>query len=160
MKMTIHSPAFADQSRIPRDFTADGNDVSPALAWTDIPVDTQEFAIICDDPDAPSPEPWVHWLIYKIPGHVRELPSGLPNIGQLEFPSGTYQGRNSWHAGKIVGYRGPAPPRGNGIHHYHFKLYALDRRLELEPGVEKKVLMAAMESHIISKAELIGTYER
>jgi Raf kinase inhibitor-like YbhB/YbcL family protein len=91
MGMTMTSSALNHQAGIPNRYTGDGEDISPPLAWSGVPEDTKEFAIVCDDPDAPSPEPWIHWLIYKIPPQVNELPEKLPTASRLESPVGTYQ---------------------------------------------------------------------
>lgn len=161
-KMKLESPAFAHMSPIPKDHTEDGKDISPELRWSDPPAGTREFALICDDPDAPSPrrpapQPWVHWVIYGIPADVRELPAGIPRQEKLEKPAGARQGKNSWGT---IGYRGPAPPRGSGRHRYVFTLYALDQAVALGPGATKTELLKAMEGHILATAEWIGTYER
>ncbi len=155
----VRSAAFTDGQPIPKTFTEDGQDVSPPLAWEQVPDGTKELALICDDPDAPSREPWVHWVIYKIPATVRELPEGLPTDATLEKPVKAMQGKNSWPDGRTVGYRGPAPPPGK-IHHYHFKLYALGRELDLGAGADKAALLKAMAGSILAWGEVVGTYER
>ena len=83
----------------------------------------------------------------------------MPRQERLTDPSGALQGRNSWSSDNL-GYRGPAPPRGHGVHHYHFKLYALGKELDLKPGLEKKALLSAMSGHILAEGELVGTYQR
>ena len=161
MKLTLTSTAFKPGATIPRKYTGEGEDVSPPLTWNDAPADTKEFALICHDPDAPSPEPWVHWVIYGIPADVRALPEGVKsNEPQLTKPVAAQQGKNSFTSGATIGYRGPMPPPGHGVHHYHFKLYALDKRLELPPGATKQQLLDAMKGHVLGDAELVGTYER
>lgn len=160
MSFPLKSPAFEPGQRIPKRYTGDGEDVSPALHWSGVPDGTQEFALVCDDPDAPTDEPWVHWVIYGIPGETRELPEGVPPDKQLTSPITAFQGKNSWSDGQTIGYRGPAPPRGHGTHHYHFKLYALDTKLSLGPGATKAELLRAMSDHVLAEGELIGTYER
>jgi Raf kinase inhibitor-like YbhB/YbcL family protein len=160
MSLTLTSAAFADGAPIPKKFTGDGADVSPPLVWQGPPGGTKEFAIVCDDPDAPSPQPWVHWLVYKIPPQVNELPENMPTGSRVASPLTALQGRNSWSSGRTIGYRGPAPPPRHGVHHYHFKLYALGAELKLNPGVDKAALVQAMEGHILAEAELIGTYHR
>lgn len=157
MTMTISSTAFADGAAIPARYTAEGKDVSPPLAWSGLPEGTVELAIVCDDPDAPRPEPWVHWVIYNVPASATGLDEGVPPSEKLASPPGAMQGKNTWPA---TGYRGPAPPPGHGTHHYHFKLYALDQDLPLAPGLTKDQLLAAMKGHVLDEAELIGTYER
>lgn len=156
----LSSPAFQSGKPIPKKYTGEGEDLSPPLEWSGLPEGTQELALICDDPDAPSPEPWVHWVIYKIPLNVTKLPEGIPSTPRLSDPPGAVQGKNSWTSGKTIGYRGPMPPPGHGRHRYYFRLYALDSKLEMEPGATKKQLLAAMQGHILGQGELVGVYER
>ncbi|MEI8198307.1 MAG: YbhB/YbcL family Raf kinase inhibitor-like protein, partial [Phycisphaerae bacterium] len=108
-------------------------------------------------PDAPTPQPWVHWVLYKIPPTLTGLPAGIAGAATLNDPRGALQGQNSFSK---IGYNGPMPPRGHGLHHYHFKLYALDQPLPLAPGLSKEAVLAAMRGHVIGEGELIGTYER
>ncbi|AGA28366.1 YbhB/YbcL family Raf kinase inhibitor-like protein [Singulisphaera acidiphila] len=157
MSMTIHSNAFNDGRAIPRRYSEDGVDVSPSLTWSGSPKEARELALIVDDPDAPTYKPWVHWVLYKIPPDVQTLPEGLPTAPTLRTPPGCLQGKNSWGG---VGYHGPAPPRGHGVHHYHFHLYALDAPLRTAQGLDKEGLLRAMRGHILAQAELVGTYER
>lgn len=160
MALTLTSSAFQHGRPIPKKFTGEGTDVSPALAWADAPNGTKAFALICDDPDAPTPEPWVHWLIYDIPAETTALPEGVPTAEELKHPAGARQGKNSWNSGQTIGYRGPMPPPGHGVHHYHFRLYALDAPLKLAGGVDKHALLKAMKGHVLAEAVLTGTYER
>ncbi len=160
MSMTIQSSAFVQDQKIPAKYTGEGQDVSPPLSWQGVPQVTKEFALICDDPDAPTPEPWVHWLIYNLPPQTVAFPEHVPRDGQITAPVVAHQGCNSWPDGENLGYLGPMPPRGHGLHHYHFKLYALDAPLNLPPGIDKARLLEAMTDHILSTAELVGTYER
>lgn len=157
MKLTIQSPAFEPDQSIATKHTGDGADLSPPLRWTGVPADARELALICDDPDAPQAEPWVHWVIYKLPAGVESLPEGVATQAALSEPAGALQGRNSWGA---IGYRGPAPPRGHGVHHYHFKLYALDAALDAQSGLSKEQLLKAMKGHVLAEGELVGTYQR
>ncbi|GMU21799.1 MAG: UPF0098 protein [Phycisphaerae bacterium] len=155
--ITVQSTAFQNNRQIPRQHTGDGRNISPALSWSGIPAGAKELALIVDDPDAPRPEPWVHWLVYKIPADIKCLREELPPAEHVSSPAGALQGKNSWGG---TGYRGPEPPRGHGIHHYHFKVYALDTKLRTPPGADKATLLAAMEGHVLAEGELIGTYER
>ncbi|MCK4341420.1 MAG: YbhB/YbcL family Raf kinase inhibitor-like protein [Phycisphaerae bacterium] len=157
MKMTISSTAFEPGQPIPRKHTGQGEDLSPALSWSGVPSGTVELALIMDDPDAPRPEPWVHWVIYKIPAGAEGLKEGVDTSEKLSDPAGTLQGKNSW---PTIGYRGPMPPPGHGTHHYHFKLYALDSALLVAAGLTKDELLAAMQGHVLAEGELVGTYER
>ncbi len=160
MTMQLRSPAISANSPIPREHTGEGNDLSPPLSWDHVPEDTEEFSLICEDPDAPTYEPWVHWVLYKIPEETRELPAGIPAIEGIASPTGALQGKNSWQSGQVIGYRGPLPPKGHGVHHYHFRLYALNTRLPDQSGLKKSQLIKLMKGHILETAELIGTYER
>jgi Raf kinase inhibitor-like YbhB/YbcL family protein len=160
MTIELSSTAFAINGAIPPKFTEDGDDVSPPLAWNNVPAGTRQFALVVDDPDAPTAQPWVHWLIYAIGPEVRELAENVPPQPRLEDPSGALQGRNSWPKGRTIGYRGPAPPRGSGTHHYHFHLYALDAELDLKPELDKAALLRAIGAHVLAEGDLVGTYKR
>jgi len=155
--LTVRSTAFPAGKAIPPKHTADGEDVSPALSWAGLPAETKELAMICDDPDAPRAQAWVHWVIYKIPADANALPEGVAQTDAPAAPAGAMQGKNDFGH---VGYGGPAPPRGHGVHHYHFTLYALDAALDLQPGLTKKQLLAAMEGHVLAEGEVVGTYQR
>lgn len=153
MEFKIESPAFRNGEEIPIKYTCQGDDISPPLEWKGLPEETEEIAIICDDPDAPLMV-WVHWIIYGISPEKNGLPEAVPKKEILE--EGEKQGKNSW--GRI-GYGGPCPPGGKP-HRYYFKIYALDKKLDIEQGIKKKRLLREMEGHIIAKAELIGKYAR
>ena len=157
MKLSIQSTAFGEGQPIPQLYTGEGQDISPPLSWSDIPPSAKELAMIVDDPDAPRDQPWVHWVIYKIPADALGLAKGIPTDAQLSAPAGALQGSNT--SGDI-GYHGPMPPPGHGLHHYHFKLYALDTQLDLKAGANKQALLTAMEGHILATGELVGTYQR
>ena len=157
--LTVTSPAFEAGAVIPKKHTGEGDDVSPELRWSGAPAGVEEYAVVCDDPDAPSParpapEPWVHWVLAGIPGDATGLAEGAPGVGVV--------GRNSWPVGSPQGarYAGPMPPPGSGSHRYFFKVYALDAELGLAAGATKKDLLAAMEGHVLAAGELMGTYER
>jgi len=156
MTFMLTSPAFANGERIPKQYTGEGTDSSPPLEWTDPPDGTQSLALICDDPDAPAGT-WDHWLIWNIPADRRNLPEGIPATETVADLGGACQGNNSWPK---IGYGGPMPPPGHGVHHYHFRLYALDTALELAPGADKTALLNAMEGHILAEAKLTGLYSR
>lgn len=160
MSVTVTSEAFQSGAAIPKKYTEDGSDVSPPLSWQGVPQEAKELALICDDPDAPTSEPWVHWLLYKVPAGISELAEGVPADAELKSPAGARQGTNSWKSDRTVGYRGPAPPKGHGPHHYHFHVYALDAPLSLEAKADKKKLLAAMKGHVLAEGELVGVYER
>lgn len=157
MSLIVSSTAFASGKPIPRRHSGDGEDLSPPLSWSGTPSSARELALIVDDPDAPTPEPWVHWVIYKIPVTTEELAEGVPPVAHPASPPTALQGKNSWGS---VGYRGPAPPKGHGVHRYFFKFYALDKTLDVPEGLDKPSLLKAMKGHIVAEGELMGTFER
>lgn len=154
--MQLTSPSFENQQPVAKKFTCDGKDISPAMEWSDVPEGSKSFALIVDDPDAPDPAnprmTWVHWVLYNIPATVRSLPEGVKD---KHLPKGTLQGLNDW---KKTGYGGPCPPIGQ--HRYFHKLYALDIVLPDLKRPTKAKLEKAMEGHVLSKAELVGLYQR
>jgi Raf kinase inhibitor-like YbhB/YbcL family protein len=160
MTIKLRSPVFASGENIPKRYTGEGDDISPPLQWSETPAGTKQFALICVDPDAPTDDPWVHWLLYGIPPDVTGLPEGLPAVPVLNEPPGAAQGKNSWSADRTIGYRGPMPPPGHGVHHYYFTIYALDKVFDLQPELGKRTLMSVMNGHILDQGELMGTYER
>ena len=154
MALWLSSTDFTHNGSIPRRFTCEGDDVSPALEWHDPPPGTRSFALTLDDPDVPDPAHpqriWVHWVLYDIPALARALPQASQSS---MLPAGTRSGLNDWTR---TGYGGPCPPIGR--HRYFFKLYALDCQLPSLHEPTKGQLEAAMESHILEKAEMVGTY--
>jgi Raf kinase inhibitor-like YbhB/YbcL family protein len=143
----LESSAFEHAQPIPSRYTCDGDDVSPPLRWVNVPEDAQSLALLVDDPDAPRGV-FTHWVAWG-------LDRGAGGLGEGEAVSG--EGRNDFGT---VGYRGPCPPPGHGPHRYVFRLYALDRDLELGPQAGKPGLEQAIEGHVLTTAELVGTYER
>ncbi len=155
MAFSLRSESFGSNEAIPPRYTGDGENVSPALSWSEVPENTAAFALIMDDPDAPAPwQFFTHWVLINIPADVRELPEGVPGTETLE--SGAVHGATG--SGR-VGYFGPSPPPGNP-HGYRFILYALDGPLALGPGVTKEQALEAMSGHILGEAQLVGTYGR
>jgi hypothetical protein len=156
MIFRLTSPAFEPGGSIPTRYTCEGEEISPPLAWTGSPLETESFVLIMDDPDVPDPtsprRTWVHWVVYDIPGTSRELREG---ISLHAMPDGSLEGKND--SGDI-GYGGPYPPVGR--HRYFFRLYALDRTLELAAGHTKSEILRAMHGHVLGSAELMGTYQR
>ena len=153
MSLKFTSTAFQPGGTIPKKFTCDGPDVSPALAWSDAPAGTQSFALVMDDPDAPVGT-WVHWVLYDLPAGTHALAENVAQ--QEELPDGTRQGRNDF---RRIGYGGPCPPSGPA-HRYFFKLYALDQKLGLKAGATKADVEKAMKGHILAQGELMGRYGR
>jgi Raf kinase inhibitor-like YbhB/YbcL family protein len=160
MTLQLTSSAFAQGHHIPKKYSGQGVDVSPPLAWSGVPDGTKEFVLICDDPDAPTSEPWVHWVLYKSPVATRRLPEGIPRKSRLKDPPGALQGKNSWIDADNIGYRGPMPPPNHGVHHYYFKLYAIEANMSVEPSMCKKNILEEIGAHVLAEAVLMGTYER
>jgi hypothetical protein len=152
--MRITSTAFTDQGEIPALHTCEGKDISPPLAWSDVPAGAKSLALIVDDPDAPDPAApqmtWVHWVLYNLPA----ANGGLAENAKA-LPAGTLEGLNDW---KRTGYGGPCPPIGR--HRYFHKLYALDTVLPDLKRPTKARLEEAMKGHIIGEARLLGTYQK
>lgn len=147
MNLHLTSQAFKENERIPSKYTCDGENISPPLRWEKAPTGTKSLVLIVDDPDAPR-KTWTHWVVYNIPSECIESQEG-------KSPTGSLEGNGDYN---VIGYKGPCPP--SGLHHYHFKLYALDTKLNLEQGASKEEVEKAMNSHIIATSELIGTYSR
>jgi Raf kinase inhibitor-like YbhB/YbcL family protein len=152
--MKISSTAFENGASIPSTYGCEGSDLSPPLAFADVPPDAKSLVLIVDDPDAPDPRAprttWVHWIIYNLPATVKGLAEGVRS-----FPPGTRHGRNDW---KRTGYGGPCPPIGR--HRYFHKLYALDTVLpDLEQPTKAK-LESAMAGHVLAQVELVGLYQK
>lgn len=160
--ITVTSPTLKANEVVPIDHTADGKNLSPALAWSGAPANTKQFALIYDDPDVAfgtPPQSFVHWVVYKIPGTAKGLPADLPMDAVLTAPAdiaGTIQGLSGF---KRTGYRGPAPPPGKP-HHYTWTVYALDAELPLAEGLNRNQLLEAMKGHIIGQGALVAIYER
>jgi len=154
--MLLTSEVFEHNHDIPDLYTCDGRDISPPLAWENVPNAAKSLALIVYDPDAPDPKApkmtWVHWVLYNLPPDVDVLPQGV--IAD-NLPDGALEGLNDWHR---PGYGGPCPPIGK--HRYFFKLYALDQVLPDLETPSKAALEKEMAGHIIAESELIGTYKR
>ncbi|MEX2489005.1 MAG: YbhB/YbcL family Raf kinase inhibitor-like protein [Pseudomonadales bacterium] len=151
--MQLTSDGIQQGGAIPAKYTGEGEDVSPQLAWSDVPDGTQSFAIVCHDPDAPlvtgqGTYGFVHWVLYNIPRDVTSLPEG----------TGDYTGGTN-DFGK-TGYGGPMPPNGHGVHNYYFWVLALSEDLDLEPGLTLWQLLAKIEPKLIGMNRLVGSYER
>ena len=153
MAFSISSPSFQNGKDIPKKFTCDAEDVSPALSWTDPPQGSKSFALIADDPDAPRGT-WTHWVLFDLPPAMTSLPEGVPKVSELT--GGGRQGTNDFPK---IGYGGPCPPPGKP-HRYFFKLYALDSQVNLKAGASKQEVEQAMQNHILGKTELMGKYGR
>jgi Raf kinase inhibitor-like YbhB/YbcL family protein len=156
MALSLKSTAFAQGGSIPATYTCEGKDLAPPLAWEGVPPGTRSLVLIADDPDAPDPRApkmtWVHWVLYNLPPGATGLPEGATSAG---LPPGTGEGLNDWNR---TGYGGPCPPVGR--HRYFFKLYALDTVLTGLDRPTKAKVEAAMQGHVIAKAEWVGTYQK
>ena len=154
MEIKLYSSAFKEGNFIPDKFSCEGTNISPQLHWRDASKNVRSFAIIVDDPDAPSGD-FVHWVIYNIPGNLNELPEDV--TPSRNIPDEVMLGTNGF--GRIS-YGGPCPPPGKP-HRYFFKIYALDTVLRhLEFGATKQQLLSAMNGHIIAEGHLMGKYQR
>ncbi len=156
---TLHvsSPSFANGTSIPVRYTADGEDISPPLAWSGVPAETKSVVVLVDDPDAPgSMDPFAHWLVYGLPPDLDGLPEGASGHAAAHLPGGALEGTNSF---RLVGYRGPAPPPGRP-HRYRFTVAALDAWVELKPGATRRELLAALDGHVLAQGEVVGLYGR
>jgi hypothetical protein len=153
MSFKLSSTAFVPGGMIPKQFSCDGTDLSPALEWSGAPENTRSFSLIADDPDAPVGT-WVHWVLYDLPADAKQLAEGVPKDELLS--NGAHQGKNDF---RRIGYGGPCPPPGPA-HRYFFKMYALDAKLNLKAGASKAEVEKAMVGHILAQATLMGRYQR
>jgi hypothetical protein len=151
-ELKLSSSSFKDGEMIPVRYTCEGENLSPQLSWTGIPVGTKSLAILCDDPDAPAGD-WVHWVVFNIPPEATELQESFPRDKKLN--DGSCQGSNDF--GKY-GYDGPCPP--SGTHRYFFKLYAVDKLLEKDTGITKAELLEEIEGHVLGQVQIKCKYKR
>lgn len=154
MTLRLSSPAFAQGERIPALYCCEGEDLSPPLEWDGAPEETRGFALICSDPDAPVGT-WYHWAIFDLPATLTRLEAGFPTDGRVGDV------RQAVTDFQRTGYGGPCPPRGHGVHHYHFRLMALDvEQLETAASPDCRDVEAAAAVHILAECTLTGTYSR
>ena len=146
--ITVTSSAFTDGGSLPITFTADGAGIAPPIAWNNIPDGARSIVLIAEDPDAPIPNPFVHWLVYGLPVTTSSIASS---------PDGGREGKNSMLKS---GYAPASPPAGHGVHHYHFQVFALDIVLELGDGAGRNALLDAMKNHVLAWGDIVATYER
>ncbi len=152
MSLKITS-VFRNNSFIPSKYTCEGENVNPPLKIDGVDEKVISLAVIMDDPDAP--KTFVHWVAWNILP-TGGIPDAIPKKPEVKSPMEMVQGKGGFGS---IGYKGPCPPRGHGVHHYHFKIYALDSKFVLKPGSTKKALERAMKGHILQQGELIGLYE-
>lgn len=144
--MELRSASFPANKSIPSKYSAYGANISPELSWTKPPFGTQSLVLLVEDPDAPGAQPFVHWLVY-------DIPASDPSVDEGHVPAGATVGKNDSGSS---GYFGPKPP--SGTHHYHFRLYALDKKLGLPAGATKEQVLKQMNGHALGQAEQIGTF--
>lgn len=156
-RLDLSSAAFEGNSGIPQKYAAEGQDISPPLAWEKGPEGTQSYVLIMEDPDVPMATPFVHWLIYNLPPDTTSLTQGVPGQPSLARPEGALQGRNDRGS---LGYFGPRPPIGDPTHHYHFQLLALDKKLDLPYGASRAEILEAARGHVLAAGSLVGTFDR
>lgn len=151
--LSVTSPAFVDGGPLPQKYTADGADVAPPLSWSEVPPDTKSVAILCEDPDAPKKN-FAHWVLYDITPSINELPGQAMHD---QVPQNAKVGTNDF--GRL-GYAGPCPPPSSEPHRYEFKVFALDKTLELDRAATRDQVCSAMESHILAEGQIVGRYGR
>jgi Raf kinase inhibitor-like YbhB/YbcL family protein len=154
MPLMLTSPAIVSGGEIPAQYTCDGTDISPPLTWSGVPNGAQSLVLVVEDPDAPSGT-FRHWAVFDIPAGARGLDAGY---SAARPATGFHEARNDF--GK-PGYGGPCPPKGHGLHHYHFRLFAISRpTLDLNPPATALSVLTAAQPYVIERAELVGTYRR
>lgn len=153
--LTVSIPSVTAGGPLPTNYSADGRNLSPPLSWTAGPHGTRGFVVMMQDPDASTPEPALHWLLYGVPASVQSLPRGMRNVAEPTNPLGAAQGRN---VHDTLGYTGPRPAQGDPPHHYVFQVFAVDRPIRTRPGAGLAAVMKAMSGHVIARGELATTY--
>jgi Raf kinase inhibitor-like YbhB/YbcL family protein len=153
MPIILSSPAFSEGGVIPKRHTGEGDNLSPALSWSRFPSSTKSFVLQVEDPDAPSGT-FIHWVLFNIPPEVKQLTEGLPEKSVLPGI-----GQQATNDAQEIGYFGPYPPPGKP-HRYFFKIFALDRKVDLSTGCTFSQVQKAMRDHILDTGSLMGTYRR
>ncbi|WEX10557.1 YbhB/YbcL family Raf kinase inhibitor-like protein [Chelativorans sp. AA-79] len=154
MAFTLESPAFRDGERIPDRFVRDGENVSPPLVWRDAPAGAKSFMLVVEDPDAPSGT-FRHWGVYDIDANRDRLPESTTAGAKTESLGHGVNDFGNPH------YDGPQPPKGHGVHHYHFRLAALDvETLHCDGKARIEDMLDQAKPHVIAEAEFVGTYEK
>lgn len=153
--IVLTSTAVDADGRVADRYTAYHDNLSPPLRWTAV-ADAQAYALVVEDPDAPRETPFVHWLTWDIADDATALPEGIANGPHAVTPQGMIQGKND---NGSYGWFGPRPPRGHGVHHYHFQLFALDAPLRMDANSRLEEIVGALKAHTLAEGELVGTYE-
>jgi hypothetical protein len=162
----VTSPDFVAGGALPRSATVHGAGVPPVLVVRRVPEEAKALVVVCEGPDAPLPEPFVHWLLFRLEGRDMTI--------DADVVAGAAQGKNST---LHTGYAPVHPPAGHGVHHYHFQVFALDDRLHGAPeessaslpayqeplgvqvGTGRSELIEQMRGHVIAWGEIVGTCE-
>jgi Raf kinase inhibitor-like YbhB/YbcL family protein len=158
--INVASTAFEHHGTTPLKYTAYGDNVSPQLTWSNLPAGTVQLALVMDDPIAPTPQPFVHWVAYNIPADAAEIPEGLTRDVRVTGVAGLDGMINGLNGLRQAGYFGPRPPQDGKLHAYHFRIYALDAALSLPEGLNKDQLLEAIDGHVLGTGMLMGHYER
>jgi Raf kinase inhibitor-like YbhB/YbcL family protein len=154
---SLTSPAFADGETIPTEYTCSGADVSPPLDIAGVPEAAERLALVVDDPDAPTADPFVHWLLWDVLPGTERIPRDVPQTEVVSILDGARQGTND--AGS-VGYAGPCPPGGDGPHTYRFTLSALSEQPDVSPGARREALASEIQRLEIARTRLTGQFQR
>jgi Raf kinase inhibitor-like YbhB/YbcL family protein len=157
--ITVASSAFEHHGTVPLEYTAYGDNKAPQITWSNLPEGSVQLALVMDDPVAPTPEPFVHWVAYNIPAAAAELPEGLTKDAEVTV-AGLEGMINGVNGIRQTGYFGPRPPVDGKLHAYHYRIYALDTALDLPAGLNKQQLLDAINSHVLGTGMLMGHYER
>ena len=159
--IVLTSPTIQPNRPVPRQHTTQGADTSPALAWSNLPPNTKEIVVALEDGDANvlGDRPFFQWMVYGIPSTAKGLPAKLGDAPRLMNPPGIRTACQARTRYDITAYRGPQPPAGE-LHHYRYVVYALDRKLDLQPGLFANSVMEAISKHIIGEGEIRATYKR
>jgi Raf kinase inhibitor-like YbhB/YbcL family protein len=155
--LDVHCDAFAEGMPIAERHSGYYENLSPDITWTRGPEGTKSYALLVEDPDAPGGIPFVHWIAANLPPTMSELPQGMGKEGKPAVMQGGIQGNNGSGA---LGYTGPKPEAGPAVHHYHFRVFAIDTELNLQPGFERDALIQAATGHVLAQGETIGTFAR
>jgi Raf kinase inhibitor-like YbhB/YbcL family protein len=161
--ITVTSSAFDHHGMVPLANSAYGDNTSIDLTWSNLPSGTVQLAVICDDPKVVElgmmPTPFVHWVAYNIPANASGLPAGLPTDAEVSGVAGLNGMINGLNGTRRPGYFGPRPPDNGELHAYHFRVYAIDADLSLEPGLNKDQLLEAIDGHVLATGMLMGHYQ-
>ena len=161
--ISVTSSVFEHHGMVPLENSAHGDNISIDLAWSGLPEGTAQLALVCDDPVVVElgmmQSPFVHWVVYNIPADAAGLPGGLPTDAELDGVAGLDGAINGVNGTGRTGYFGPRPPANGQLHAYHFRVYALDADLGLEPGLNKEQLLEAIDGHVLATGMLMGHYE-